>query len=189
MRLDSFQSLLLLAPAALASPEKRQAAANTPSLQDEAASLISVYVPSAVYTQLTASVASAASAASVTGDPASLFLSAIIATPPPAWFTSAVPPYFSSNIAALESAVSTLRAAGFTTTGTSTGTSTSTSSETLVVTQTTNSLGSTVTTSYTSTLHSSSTSTGRAAAALTVGTQQQAGMGIAALALGLAAML
>ncbi|CAK7203948.1 hypothetical protein SEUCBS139899_006698 [Sporothrix eucalyptigena] len=179
MRFASLQSLLFLAPVVLASPDKRQAAANTPSLQDEAASLVSVYVPTAIYTQLTASVASAASAASVTGDPAALFLSAILATPPPAWFTSAVPVYFSSNIAALESAVSTLR---------SNNGATSTS-ETLVVTQTTNSLGSTVTTSYTSTLHSSSTSTGHGAAAPTVGAQQQAGMGIAALALGLAAVL
>ncbi|CAK7564058.1 MAG: hypothetical protein SEPTF4163_001941 [Sporothrix epigloea] len=187
MRLVGFQSLLALVPAVLASLD--YAGTNELMLQDDAASLISIYVPSAVYSQLTASVASAASAASVTGDPASLFLSAVLATPPPAWFSSAVPTYFSSNIVALESALSTLRDAGFLTTATNTAATTSSTSETLVVTQTTNSHGSTVTTSYTSTLHSSSTSTGHAAAAPTLGSQQQAGMGIAALALGLAAML
>ncbi|CAK7267611.1 hypothetical protein SEPCBS119000_002642 [Sporothrix epigloea] len=190
MRLASFSSIFLLLPASYAVLDGHDEGADNAQLQNEAASLISIYVPSAVYSQLTASVASAASAASVTGDPASLFLSAVLATPPPAWFTSAVPTYYSSNIIALESALSTLRDAGFITTDTKTATATATSTgETLVTAQTTNSHGSTITTSYTSTLHSSSTSAGRAAAAPTMGTQQQAGMGIAALALGLAAIL
>ncbi|KAL1897073.1 hypothetical protein Sste5346_004278 [Sporothrix stenoceras] len=188
MRLSSFQFLLLLVPAALASQNKRQATTTTSALnlQAEAASLVSIYVPPTAYAQLTASVASAASAASVTGDPASLFLSAILATNPPAWLNSAVPPYYSSNIAALESAVATLRSEA----GTNTLVSTSTS-ETLVVTQTTNSLGSTVTTSFTSTFPVTSTHTTSSsgnAAAPTAGPQQQAGLGIAALALGLAAI-
>ncbi|ERT01263.1 uncharacterized protein SPSK_07996 [Sporothrix schenckii 1099-18] len=183
MRLSHVQSLLLLAPVVFASPDKGQPATTTPTVQDDAASLVSQYVPASAYVQLTASVAAAASAASVTGDPSSLFLSALLATAPPAWFSSAVPPYFSSNIAALESAIAPLRSEAATLSSTAT-------SETLVVTQTTNSQGSTVTTSYTSTfpVTTHTTSSSGNAAAPTASAQQQAGLGIAALALGLVAI-
>lgn len=170
------QPLFLLISTALA------VAPDTPNLTYEAESLISAYVPQSVYVQLTASIASAASAASVTGDPASLFVSALLATSQPSWFSSAVPPYFTGNIGALESAVSTLRDAA-------TAYPVSTSySETIVTTKTTNSLGSTITTSFTSSVPRT-TSTSTNAAAPTAGGQKHAGLGAAVLAVGLAAII
>ncbi|EPE09193.1 hypothetical protein F503_06969 [Ophiostoma piceae UAMH 11346] len=178
MHLLAMQPLFLLITTALASAPGLQ---DNPSLVYEAESLVSAYVPQSVYVQLTASVASAASAASVTGDPASLFLSALLATSQPSWFSSAVPPYFTGNIGALESAVSTLREGA-------TALPLSTSySETVITTKTTNSLGSTITTSFTSSVPKT-TSTSTNAAVPTAVSQYHAGLGAAALAIGLAAV-
>lgn len=60
-------------------------------------SIISSYIPSDVFDELAASVSSAASAASVTGDPTSLVYSALEDVSPPAWFSSAVPSTYSGK--------------------------------------------------------------------------------------------
>ena len=171
--------LFLLVSVALASAPEPQ---DNPGLVYEAESLISAYVPQSVYAQLTASIASAASAASVTGDPASLFLSALLATSQPSWFSAAVPPYFSGNIDALESAVATLRD------GATASPLPTSYSETVITTKTTNSLGSTITTSFTSSVPKATSTSTNAAVPTAVG-QYHAGLGAAALAIGLAAVI
>jgi hypothetical protein len=67
--------------------------------------LVALYIPTSVYP----AIASAASAASITGtDVASILNSALTATSTPAWL-SAIPTQYSSNIASLEVKVSELR--------------------------------------------------------------------------------
>ncbi|KAI9819929.1 MAG: hypothetical protein M1827_006499 [Pycnora praestabilis] len=101
----------LLSPAAFASPpqEKRQATStNGAQFSSAANQLISLYLPESVLLPIGVAVQSAASAASVTGDINSIVESALLApTPPP--YLSAVPAQYQSNIAALESAINSLR--------------------------------------------------------------------------------
>lgn len=75
-------------------------------------SLISKFVPTDVFSQLAASVASVASAASITGaeDPTSLIYSALEDTSIPTWFQSAVPVTYSTQMATLEAQINNLRA-------------------------------------------------------------------------------
>ncbi|KUI72392.1 hypothetical protein VM1G_07457 [Cytospora mali] len=77
-----------------------------------ASSLISAFIPLDVFSQLAASVASAASAASVTGteDPTSLVYSALEDTSLPPWFEAAVPVTYSTQMATLEAQINELRA-------------------------------------------------------------------------------
>lgn len=90
----------------------------------------------------------AASSASVTfTDAKSLIFSALLATPVPGWFNSAVPAAYSTQIAALESDLQVLR-------GTVTGdaAAAATAAAVVIVATTTDSAGSTVIVSYTTTL-------------------------------------
>lgn len=75
-------------------------------------SLISNFVPTDVFSQLAASVAAAASAASVTGasDPTDLIYSLLEDTKLPPWFQAAVPGTYSTQMATLEAQISNLRA-------------------------------------------------------------------------------
>lgn len=88
----------------------QQTASAASGFSSEAVALMSEYIPSPIYSQLLASVASAASDADVTGDPSALFFSAMaVDARPPAWFSSAVPSSYAAPIAALESALADLR--------------------------------------------------------------------------------
>ncbi|KAL1856253.1 hypothetical protein Daus18300_010825 [Diaporthe australafricana] len=75
-----------------------------------ASSLISMYIPAPVFSELAASVASAASAASVTGDASSLVYAALEDTSRPPWFASAVPSTFAAQMSTLEASINELRA-------------------------------------------------------------------------------
>ncbi|KAF8858112.1 hypothetical protein BDZ45DRAFT_407025 [Acephala macrosclerotiorum] len=136
-------ALLSLTVSALVE-EKRQAtgAAQFTSAADQ---LISEYIPSTALPALKSAISSAASAASVTGEPLSLIYDALLAVSAPGWFSSAVSPW-STQIAALESNINALRATSSTSPG---GPIISAGS----VVTTTNSAGSTIT----STLSPSST--------------------------------
>lgn len=76
-----------------------------------ASSLISKFVPTEVFSELAASVASAASAASITGaeDPTSLVYSILEDSSLPPWFQAAVPVTYSTQLATLEAQISNLR--------------------------------------------------------------------------------
>ncbi|ROW00144.1 hypothetical protein VSDG_03616 [Cytospora chrysosperma] len=75
-------------------------------------SLVSKFIPTDILSQLAISVASAATAASVTGadNPTSLIYSALEDTSMPSWFQSAVPVTYSTQIATLEAQINNLRA-------------------------------------------------------------------------------
>lgn len=73
-------------------------------------SLVNTYFQSSFFTQLAADVASAASVASVTGDPTSLVYQALEATSVPPWFVAGVPSTYSSELYTLESEINELRA-------------------------------------------------------------------------------
>lgn len=72
--------------------------------------LISSYIPTDVFSEFEASVSSAASAASVTGDPSSLIYSALEDASVPAWFTSAIPATYTAQISTLEANIQALKA-------------------------------------------------------------------------------
>lgn len=73
-------------------------------------SLISSYIPPAVFSELAASAASAASVASVTGDATSLIYAALEDVTRPPWFPSAVPSTYTVEMSALEESINELRA-------------------------------------------------------------------------------
>lgn len=73
-------------------------------------SLISSYIPPAVFSELAASAASAASLASVTGDPTSLIYAALEDVSRPPWFSSAVPSTYVAEMSTLEASINELRA-------------------------------------------------------------------------------
>lgn len=73
-------------------------------------SLVASYVPSSFFTKLVADAASAASAASVTGNPTDLVYQALEATSVPTWFSAAVPSMYSLELYTLESEINELRA-------------------------------------------------------------------------------
>lgn len=73
-------------------------------------SLVSSYIPPAVFSDLAASAASAASMASITGDATSLIYAALEDESRPPWFSSAVPSTYTAEMNALETSISDLRA-------------------------------------------------------------------------------
>ncbi|TEA16512.1 hypothetical protein C8034_v010201 [Colletotrichum sidae] len=83
-----------------------EAAAGFTSAAD---ALISAYIPAPEWEALTSAVGSAAGAAGVTQDAKNLIYSALKATEAPEWFAAAVPTAYSSQYAALESAIDSLR--------------------------------------------------------------------------------
>lgn len=78
-------------------------------LHVSAQSLISTYIPPAVFSELAASVASAAAVASVTGDATSLVYAALEDTSRPPWFTSAVPSTYAAQMSTLEASLDELK--------------------------------------------------------------------------------
>jgi hypothetical protein len=159
MRLSLSLAIMALVSISSANPEQKRAAApNESAFSSAANALISTYFPTAVLAAITPAVASAASAASVTGNPESLLFSALDASPRPSWLVNAIPSGYSSQVAALESAIDALRPRPvlvITTTGTNSAgqTVTSTISSTIPsakVTTGTNSQGSTFTSTLTS---------------------------------------
>lgn len=72
-------------------------------------SLISSYIPPAVFSDLAASVASAASAAAVTGDATSLVYAVLEDASRPPWFSSAVPSTYAAEMSILEASINGLR--------------------------------------------------------------------------------
>jgi hypothetical protein len=133
--LSSVFTLALLGVTALAA-EKRQAT-NAAQFTSAADQLISQYIPSTALPALESAVSSAASAASVAGDPLSLIYDGLLAISMPGWFSSAIPSGMSTQIAALESNINALRATS------------PAGGVTVVVITTTNAAGSTFTTSST----------------------------------------
>ncbi|KAF2804818.1 uncharacterized protein BDZ99DRAFT_480839 [Mytilinidion resinicola] len=103
LRKTTLLALTLTTPSTALQP--RQAiTAPAAEFSSAAAQLISLYLPASVQS----AIASAASAASVTGDPASVVEAAFTASATPAWF-AALPTQYASNVDALESAISQLR--------------------------------------------------------------------------------
>ncbi|KAK2601058.1 hypothetical protein N8I77_010533 [Diaporthe amygdali] len=94
------------------------------SIHFSAQSLISTYIPPAVFSELAASVASAASMASVTGDATSLVYSVLEDTSRPPWFSSAVPSTYAAQMSTLEASLNELLVTSGSTASTSAATST-----------------------------------------------------------------
>lgn len=87
-------------------------------------SLVSSYVPSAVFSEFAASAASAASVASITGDGTSLIYAALEDTSRPPWFSSAIPSTYAAEFSTLDASVNELRATPVSTASGSEATST-----------------------------------------------------------------
>ncbi|OCL05117.1 hypothetical protein AOQ84DRAFT_356111 [Glonium stellatum] len=109
MRLQVFTAALLSSSALASSPNQRRQTTDAQEFSSAAGQLISLYIPASVQS----AIASAASQASVTGDPQSIVNSALTATVTPSWFT-AIPTEYQPNINSLESAISDLRGAAAT---------------------------------------------------------------------------
>lgn len=107
--LSSIFTVALLSTTAFAAAQEKRQATDAAQFTLAANELISKYIPSGAFTALEASVSSAASAAKVTGDASSLIFDALLASSIPAWFASAVPADYSSQISALEGDISALR--------------------------------------------------------------------------------
>jgi hypothetical protein len=150
--LSSIFTVALLSLTALAAEQERRQATDAAQFTAAADQLISQYIPSSALPALESAVSSAASAASVTGDPLSLIYDGLLAISMPGWFSSAIPSGWSTQIAALESNINALRA-----------TSTAGEGVTVVVITTTNSAGSTFTTTSTGSI-ATVTTTSRVAA-------------------------
>lgn len=130
--------LALLSTTTLAAVLENRQATDLAQFTSAAEQLISQYIPSSVLPVLESKVSSAASVDNLTGEAKSLIYDALLAISVPAWFTSAVPSEYRSQIDALEEGISSLRVP------------TAGGIEVIVVT-TTNSAGSIITTSETST--------------------------------------
>jgi hypothetical protein len=139
--LSSFFTVALLSVTALAAEQEKRQATNAAQFTSAADQLISEYIPSTALSVLEAAVSSAASAASVTGDPKSLVYDGLLAISMPGWFSSAIPSAWATQIAALESNINALRAPS----------SVGGGGPIVIAITTTNSAGSTITTSVTST--------------------------------------
>ncbi|KAL0936620.1 uncharacterized protein CTRU02_208835 [Colletotrichum truncatum] len=94
---------------AAAGLQPREAVSDAAAFTSAADALISSYIPANEWAALTSAVGSAASAAGVTQDVKDLIYSALKATDAPQWFDGAVPTAYSSQYAALESAIDNLR--------------------------------------------------------------------------------
>ncbi|PMD48650.1 hypothetical protein L207DRAFT_521997 [Hyaloscypha variabilis F] len=136
--LFSIFTVALLSATALALEQGKRQATDAAQFTAAADQLISEYIPSTALPALESAVSSAASAASVTGDPLSLIYDGLLALSMPGWFSSAIPSGWKTQIAALESNINALRVPS------NTGG--------VVIITTTNSKGSTFTTSSTSKL-------------------------------------
>ncbi len=108
--LSSIFTLALLSGAAFAVEQEKRQATNAAQFTSAANQLISQYIPSSALPAFESAVISAAAAASVTGDPKSLIYEALLAGSTPEWFAAAVPAGYSTQIAALESNIDALRA-------------------------------------------------------------------------------
>lgn len=140
--LPSIFTVALLSVTALAIEQGKRQAADASKFTSAADQLISQYVPSTALPALESAVSSAASAASVSGSPLSLIYEELLATSMPGWFSSAIPKDMSTQIFALESKISSLRAKA------------TAGGVTVIVITTTDSAGSTVTSSSTLTIPS-----------------------------------
>ncbi|KAF6820381.1 hypothetical protein CPLU01_12775 [Colletotrichum plurivorum] len=92
--------------------QPRQSAAlssDAAAFSSAADALISAYIPAPQWEALTSAVGSAASAAGVTQDVKDAVYSALKATEAPEWFANVVPTAYSSQFAALESAIDSIR--------------------------------------------------------------------------------
>jgi len=166
--LSSLFSVVLLSITALAAQQGKRQATNAAQFTSAADQLISQYIPSTALPALESAVSVAASAASVAGSPLSLIYDGLLAISMPGWFSSAIPSDMSTQIFALESKISALRA-----TSTAGGI-------TVIVITTTNLAGSTITTSTTSTVPSTtvtSTTTSGVTATTTATTTTGSGSG------------
>jgi hypothetical protein len=138
--LPSIFTVALLSITVFATDQEKRQATDAAQFTAAADQLISEYIPSTALPALEAAVSSAASAASVAGDPLSLIYDGLLAVSMPGWFSSAIPSGMATQIAALESNINALRATS------------SAGSVTVVIITTTDAKGSTITTSSTSTL-------------------------------------
>ncbi|OCK73520.1 hypothetical protein K432DRAFT_430546 [Lepidopterella palustris CBS 459.81] len=109
MQLQLFTIALLSSSASALAPHQRRQDTIGPAFSSAANQLISLYVPAAGQS----AILSAASAASITGDPQSIINSALAATVVPSWL-AAVPTEYQSCINSVESAISGLRGAAST---------------------------------------------------------------------------
>ena len=106
----------LLCASVVVGEEKRQVT-DKAQFTSAAEQLISQYIPSTALEVLEASVSSAASVGHIAGSPMSLIYDALLAISVPAWFPSAVPSEYSTQLAALEGKISSLRAGTSSVTG------------------------------------------------------------------------
>jgi hypothetical protein len=121
-------------------------AENGAEFSSAASQLISEYIPQSAFAVLEPSIAYAASSASVSySNVEVLIYSAFLATSIPAWFNSAIPSAYSTQLFQLEKDISSLRAAATQAAGATTPV------VVVVPVTTTNSAGSTFTTSVSST--------------------------------------
>jgi len=155
--LSSIFTVALLTITALAVEQGKREATDAAQFTSAADQLISQYIPSTALPALESAVSAAASAASVAGSPSSLIYDGLLAMSMPGWFSSAIPSDMSTQIFALESKISALRA------------TLSSGGVTVIVITTTNSAGSTITTSSTSTIPST-TVTGTSTSGVTATT-------------------
>lgn len=96
MLVHIFATALLSLTASALVEEKRQAT-NGAQFTSAADQLISQYIPSTALPALGTAVSSAASAASITGEPLSLIYDALLAISLPGWFASAVTRKYTLN--------------------------------------------------------------------------------------------
>lgn len=141
--LSSIFTLALVSTTAFAIEQEKRQATDAGQFTSAASKIISQYIPSTALPGLESAVAAAASAASVSGDAASLLYSALLAESAPGWFKSAIPDGWSTQIAALEGSVDALRPTGASPGGPIV--------PVVIAITTTDSAGSTFTTSVTST--------------------------------------
>jgi hypothetical protein len=104
-----FLAIALLSSTVLAQNPPAPTTPPSPEFEAAVSALIASYIPSSILIPLGAAVQSAASAAGVTGSLPDIIDSALGAPTPPTWLT-AIPTEFQSNIAALETAIESLKA-------------------------------------------------------------------------------
>lgn len=88
--LAHFVATALLSLTVFALVEEKREATDAAQFTSAADQLISEYIPSTALPALESAVSSAASAASVTGEPLSLIYDALLAVSAPGWFSSAI---------------------------------------------------------------------------------------------------
>jgi len=143
-------AVALLSAITFASANDKRQATDDASFTAAAEALIDAYIPSSLLPDIESRVSSAASVAGVAGSPMSLLYNGFLAMSVPGWFESAIPSEWATQFAALESGVNALRPtplAGPTI-------------PIVVAVTTTDSAGSTITTSFTSTPVETGSTTG-----------------------------